>query len=310
MYRVGAMLLAASLLIGCSKDSAEKSAKTLPTKGENQAVEKVVEKKEQEESELTSEEIAAAASSAFVKLQADSRKSEAEFMQKVQSAPREQQMELFQSGGERKQFAAKFLEWAKKYPDSADEFTAIQFASEKGDETVADEAIKLINSKFINDDRLLGLLNRYGMGAPPEQKNEDFLQNLIDNSTNPAVKGSAIYSLAKMLQTVSEAKGMMADQPEMKKMLPQASVEFIGKDFGDLNPKLEAMFTDIVDNFGDVKLGNKVLGELAGDELFVFKYLSVGKVAPEIDGVDLDDKPFKLSDYRGKVVMLDFWGDW
>ena len=36
----------------------------------------------------------------------------------------------------------------------------------------------------------------------------------------------------------------------------------------------------------------------------------VGKLAPEISGVDLDGVPFKLSDYRGKVVMLDFYGDW
>ncbi len=38
--------------------------------------------------------------------------------------------------------------------------------------------------------------------------------------------------------------------------------------------------------------------------------LTIGKVAPEIEGVDVDGKKFKLSDYRGKVVVLDFWGDW
>ncbi|MCK5942658.1 MAG: redoxin domain-containing protein [Planctomycetes bacterium] len=38
--------------------------------------------------------------------------------------------------------------------------------------------------------------------------------------------------------------------------------------------------------------------------------LQVGMVAPDIAGEDLDGKPFKLSDYRGKVVVLDFWGDW
>ena len=32
--------------------------------------------------------------------------------------------------------------------------------------------------------------------------------------------------------------------------------------------------------------------------------------APEIEGEDIDGQPMKLSDYRGKVVMLDFWGDW
>ena len=38
--------------------------------------------------------------------------------------------------------------------------------------------------------------------------------------------------------------------------------------------------------------------------------LAIGKVAPEIQGVDGDGMPFKLSDYRGQVVLLDFWGDW
>ena len=36
----------------------------------------------------------------------------------------------------------------------------------------------------------------------------------------------------------------------------------------------------------------------------------VGNQAPEIMGEDIDGKKFKLSDYRGKVVLLDFWGDW
>jgi thiol-disulfide isomerase/thioredoxin len=35
-----------------------------------------------------------------------------------------------------------------------------------------------------------------------------------------------------------------------------------------------------------------------------------GKPAPEISGADLDGKPRKLSDYRGKVVALVFWGTW
>jgi hypothetical protein len=36
----------------------------------------------------------------------------------------------------------------------------------------------------------------------------------------------------------------------------------------------------------------------------------VGSPAPEIEAEDLDGKNFKLSDYRGKVVLLDFWGHW
>ncbi len=29
--------------------------------------------------------------------------------------------------------------------------------------------------------------------------------------------------------------------------------------------------------------------------------------APEIQGIDADGVSFKLSDYRGQVVLLDFW---
>jgi hypothetical protein len=36
----------------------------------------------------------------------------------------------------------------------------------------------------------------------------------------------------------------------------------------------------------------------------------VGQLAPEIAGADIDGVPFRLSDYRGKVVVLDFWGHW
>src|SRR5258705_202705 len=36
----------------------------------------------------------------------------------------------------------------------------------------------------------------------------------------------------------------------------------------------------------------------------------VGEVAPDIDGADVDGNRFKLSDYRGQVVALVFWGTW
>jgi peroxiredoxin len=36
----------------------------------------------------------------------------------------------------------------------------------------------------------------------------------------------------------------------------------------------------------------------------------VGQAALEINGNDLDGVPMRLSDYRGKVVVLDFWGHW
>jgi len=38
--------------------------------------------------------------------------------------------------------------------------------------------------------------------------------------------------------------------------------------------------------------------------------LVAGKAAPDITAKDTDGEVFNLSDYRGKVVMLDFWGNW
>jgi cytochrome oxidase Cu insertion factor (SCO1/SenC/PrrC family) len=38
--------------------------------------------------------------------------------------------------------------------------------------------------------------------------------------------------------------------------------------------------------------------------------LAKGDIAPEIQGQDSDGKPFRLTDYRGKVVVLDFWATW
>jgi thiol-disulfide isomerase/thioredoxin len=54
----------------------------------------------------------------------------------------------------------------------------------------------------------------------------------------------------------------------------------------------------------------RTLGQEAADRLDVMVNLAVGRPAPEIDGTDMDGKPLRLSDYKGKVVVLVFWGTW
>ena len=45
-------------------------------------------------------------------------------------------------------------------------------------------------------------------------------------------------------------------------------------------------------------------------KILIAESFGTGMVAPDIVGLDLDGTAFKLSDYQGKVVFLDFWGDW
>jgi AhpC/TSA family len=70
------------------------------------------------------------------------------------------------------------------------------------------------------------------------------------------------------------------------------------------------LLEEAADKYADVKTAfDGPVGRKAKSELFDLRHLSVGKPAPEITGVDQDGKHFKLSDYKGKVVLLDFWSE-
>jgi thiol-disulfide isomerase/thioredoxin len=44
--------------------------------------------------------------------------------------------------------------------------------------------------------------------------------------------------------------------------------------------------------------------------MFFINNLTIGKVLPDSVCEDLDGKKVKISDYRGKVVVLDIWATW
>ena len=81
-------------------------------------------------------------------------------------------------------------------------------------------------------------------------------------------------------------------------------------DPADAAKEVESLFEKVEKEFADISSGRGTLGKSAKSELNEMRNLGVGKPSPEITGNDIDGKPFKLSDYRGKVVVVDFWGDW
>jgi thiol-disulfide isomerase/thioredoxin len=66
----------------------------------------------------------------------------------------------------------------------------------------------------------------------------------------------------------------------------------------------------LVKEYGAVPVGRSSLSEMARYQLDEIRYLSVGSLARDIAGQDLHGRPLKLSDFKNKVVVLDFWADW
>ena len=106
------------------------------------------------------------------------------------------------------------------------------------------------------------------------------LRLIVEKSGNEKVSQSATYHLASLLskKEASKAEGIAL----MKKL--QAT-----DGLAERNPKLHKQIES---------------------ELFIAENLSIGSTAPDIVGKDHEGKEFKLSDYRGQVVLLDFWGIW
>jgi peroxiredoxin len=76
---------------------------------------------------------------------------------------------------------------------------------------------------------------------------------------------------------------------------------------GQLSPEQE---TRITDRLGALSQQFPARAPMLQQEQRTVKGLTIGKTAPEIVGHDLDGQEFRLSDYRGKVVVLTFSGDW
>lgn len=119
---------------------------------------------------------------------------------------------------------------------------------------------------------------------PVRSEGMKLLEQIKQTNPSEKVQGQAALALSMML-------GSMGDSPRIMAQRIQNLREAIIKS-------------------ADVTLGNTSVADIARDELFTINHLSKGKTAPDIVGKDSGGRPLKLSDYRGKVVMLVFWSSW
>ena len=84
------------------------------------------------------------------------------------------------------------------------------------------------------------------------------------------------------------------------------AIKNLGDD-GELMRKRLTYLRKAIINSADVEIGDTSVADLAENELYLIRFLSKGRVAPEIIGVDSSNQSFQLSHHRGKVIILIFW---
>jgi hypothetical protein len=143
---------------------------------------------------------------------------------------------------------------------------------------------------FADDDRMADLVLRTPAPAALAKEADARLAELKEKTKNANVQAAFVF-----------------------KPLQEELSRFSRDELDDAGRKALAEKVDeLAKNFGaqTVPFRKVSYAEFAKNMRFAMERLRIGGVAPEIEANDLDGVAFKLSDYRGKVVMLDFWGYW
>jgi thiol-disulfide isomerase/thioredoxin len=129
----------------------------------------------------------------------------------------------------------------------------------------------------------------------------DLLNAVADKNPDRTARGQAALGLAWLAKRQFELAESEAN-PDADRLAVKAVMAFevVLRNYGDC-PFLITI---------GVRSSTRTLGGKAESGLYELRHLRVGQVAPRIEGEDLDGARLKLSDYRGKVVLLVFWASW
>jgi hypothetical protein len=222
----------------------------------------------------------------------------------------------------RNRLALKFLALAEKHPDDPVALDALMQAVWQvnsapwpvelvGEDPARARALELIGRDHIKSDKLGPLCSRVSYGFAREY--ETFLRAASEKNPHKAVQATATLSLGHFLHNHLQRVDLCRERPDLAKEFAglfgkEYLAELLREDRDKAVKEIESVFERAAEKYGGVKLpGGDTVAERAKSELFEIRHLSVGKEAPDIEGEDQDGRRFKLSDYRGKVVLLDFW---
>ena len=225
-----------------------------------------------------------------------------------------QLIKRYEANRQDRQFVRPFLEVAEKYAGTKpalDSLTWVLKRFESGSN--ADRAITMLVESHAAHREIEELYLH--IGNNPSLKVAVFYRRVIAVNKNPTAVGRAHFRLGNYLVRQAEIAREVRANPDsldkFKLFYGSALTEYLQKvDLSSIRKDALKQFTIAVEKYPKVRTYKGELSELAGREKFKMEHLTVGGVAPEIVGEDIAGKPMRLSDYRGKVVLLDFWGDW
>jgi thiol-disulfide isomerase/thioredoxin len=180
-------------------------------------------------------------------------------------------------------YAQKALALAKAHPkDPVAEDALVFVCSLPGESPLAPQALDLFLRNHAGSDKLLPVLQRLA----GRNDGEAILRRVhTDKSAGKAAQLQAGFFLADILREKDEPT---AEQTQ----------------------EAEALLAAVIDQAKHVKGVPDRLVKQAEANLTAIRKFSIGKTAPDAQSTDLDGKAVKLSDYKGKVVVLDFWATW
>ncbi len=218
-------------------------------------------------------------------------------------------------------FAPGFMSLAEKYPGtSAAEDALIWVCSHTSGTRESEEATRLLTRDHVKGPKLGPALGYQGHYAYYFEGTERFFRAVLAESTHRELQGLACYWLARHLLRQADGVRWVREGPDFSALGFDPYADVYGADWADrlrrldpetLEREAEALFQRVVENYADVPHNDKrrlpaPLGEVARSYLRDLRELALGRPAPETEGTDLEGRPFRLSDYQGRVVVLDF----
>ena len=193
---------------------------------------------------------------------------------------REKQIEFAQKNyPQASDYVARMWNVVKTEPANPEAYKGLEWTIENAKKIKRrSEALDHVLKHHLTDKRLGDLCAAVtGLGRADGSK---ALETIAVKSPHRPVQARALYSLAELHRRSAPAKA-------------------------------EAIYERLIKDYAGVKgRGRKTIDQVAAGTLREMRHLGIGRPAPEISGEDIDGVQFKLSDYRGKVILLDFWGDW